>query len=144
MSNWNNSTHAFKYSCPSFLGFFFFFFHCCYRYNWYYLKDCLVILCFKSAEVFTFVKICQNKVLSWEKQLMKCVWIFQVRVFCVTIFLGVVLQGTFDGWEYFGCEFPRNIFLETFSAYNVSILIFPKTISKCYKTFNKKVYTLNS
>ena len=33
-----------------------FFFHYCYRYHWYYLKDCFVILCFKSAEVFTFVK----------------------------------------------------------------------------------------
>ena len=26
-------------------------FHCCHRHHWYYLKDCFVILCFKSAKV---------------------------------------------------------------------------------------------
>ena len=34
----------------------------------YYLKEYLVILCFKSAEVVTFVKISQNEVLSEERQ----------------------------------------------------------------------------
>ena len=38
----------------------------------------------------------------------------------------------------------RKIFLESFSSYNVSILIFQKIINKCNKTFNKKIYTLNS
>ena len=27
---------------------FFKFLHCCHRYHWYYLKNCFVILCFKS------------------------------------------------------------------------------------------------
>ena len=56
---------------PEFLNFLFF--HYCHRHHWYYLKDCFVILCFKSAEIlsssnphifvfliFTFVNICQN------------------------------------------------------------------------------------
>ena len=36
------------------------------------------------------------------------------------------------------------IFIESFSSYNVSILIFQKIINKYKKTFNKKKYTLNS
>ena len=45
-----------EYSNPYFQilppGFFkFLFFHYCHRYHWYYLKDCFVIPCFKSAEV---------------------------------------------------------------------------------------------
>ena len=67
-----------------------FFLHYCYRYHWYYLKDCFVIVCSKSAEVFMFVKICQNEVLSEERQLMKWVVIIQVRIFWVPIFRGKV------------------------------------------------------
>ena len=65
--SWKFPTHVFKYSHPSFLGFF----HHCYRYHWCYLKDCFAILCYKSVEVFMFVKICQNEVSSEERQLMK-------------------------------------------------------------------------
>ena len=30
---------------------FFFFFHYCHRYHWYYLEDCFLFLCLKSAEI---------------------------------------------------------------------------------------------
>ena len=103
---WKNSTHVFKYSRLSFL--IFFFFHFCYRYHWYYVKDCFAILCFKSAEGFTFVKICQNEVLSEERQLMTWVVIIQVRIFWVLlIFREEILQREFDGWEFSGWEFPQ-------------------------------------
>ena len=78
---WNIPTHVFKYSHL-------FFFHYCRRYHWYYLKDYFIFLCFKSAEVFTFVKICQNKVLSEERELMKWMGILQERNFWVAIFRG--------------------------------------------------------
>ena len=39
---------------------------------------------------------------------------------------------------------PGGISLKPFSSYDVSILIFQKIISKYNKTFNKKIYTLNS
>ena len=97
-----------EYSHPSFVVFFFF--HYCHRYHWYYLKDCFVNLCFKSAEVFTLVKICQNEVLSEERQLMKWVGKFQMRIFWVAILLGEFSRGEFDGWEFFGWEFPRGEF----------------------------------
>ena len=58
------------------------------------LKRLFVILCFESAEVFTFVKICQNKVLSEVKQLMKWVRIFYVRIFWLGVFRG---GGVFQG-----------------------------------------------
>ena len=92
--------------------YFFFFFHYCYCYHWYYLKDCFVILFFKSAEVFTFVKICQNEFLSEERQLMKWVGILKVRIFLVAVFRERGFsKGEFDGWgrppEIF---FPRTIF----------------------------------
>ena len=107
---WNISPYVFKYSRPSLL--FFFFFHYCYCYHWYYLKDCFVILFFKSAEVFTFVKICQNEFLSEERQLMKWVGILKVRIFLVAVFRERGFsKGEFDGWgrppEIF---FPRTIF----------------------------------
>ena len=43
------STHVSKIFPPEFLNFLFF--HYCHCHHWYYLKDCFVILCFKSAEV---------------------------------------------------------------------------------------------
>ena len=49
ISTWNILTHAFKYSHHRFFSFFVFSLLCCYY--WYYLKDCFVILCFKSTEV---------------------------------------------------------------------------------------------
>ena len=39
---------------------------------------------------------------------------------------------------------PGGISLKPVSSYDVSILIFQKIISKYNKTFNKKIYTLNS
>ena len=107
---WIISTHVFKYSRPSFL-FFFSILLLLLLLHWYYLKDCFVILCFQSAEVFTFVKICQNEVLSEERQIMKWVGIFQVRIFSAAILWGKVSRGDFDGWEFFGWEFPRGGFL---------------------------------
>ena len=45
----------------------------------------------------------------------------------------------------FRMEIPKGgIFLGPFSSYNVSIDIFQKIINKYNKTFNKKIYTLNS
>ena len=45
----------------------------------------------------------------------------------------------------FRMEIPTGgIFLGPFSSYNVSIVIFQKIIYKYNKTFNKKIYTLNS
>ena len=109
----------------------FFFLHYCHRYHWYYLKGCFVILCFKSAEVLKFVKICQKEVLSEERQLTKWVRIFQVRIFWVAFFRG----GNFPGGSLMGGTFswvnsPVGIFLEIFSSYNASILIFQKIINK--------------
>ena len=49
-----------------------------------------------------FVKICQNEVFSEERKLMKGVVIIQMEVFWVPIF-----RGEFDGWKFFGWEFPR-------------------------------------
>ena len=43
-----------------------------------------------------------------------------------------------------GGNFPGGIFLEPFCSYNVSIVIFQKMINKYDKTFNRKIYTLNS
>ena len=71
------------------------------------LKRLFCNLCFKSAEVFTFVKICQNKVLSEERQLMRWVGIIQVRISWVATFRGEFSRGEFDGWKFFGWEFPR-------------------------------------
>ena len=73
------------------------FFHYCHRYHWYYLKDCFEIRCFKNAEVFTFVKVCQNEVLSEERQIMKWVTAFQVRIFWVEIFREEISRRKFDG-----------------------------------------------
>ena len=49
-----------------------------------------------------FVKICQNEVLSEERKLMKWVVTIQMEIFWVPIF-----RGEFDGWKFFGWEFPR-------------------------------------
>ena len=95
---WNIPTHVFKYFHSSFLNFLFF--HYCHRYRWYYLKDCFVILCFKSPEAFTLVNICQNEVVSEERQLMKWVGIFQMR-----IFLREFSRGKIDWWEFSRWEF---------------------------------------
>ena len=46
---WNIPTHVFKYSQSGFS--IFLCFHYCHRYHYFYLKDCFVILYFKSAEV---------------------------------------------------------------------------------------------
>ena len=73
---------------------------------------------------------------------MKWVGIFHVRIFWVAIFWGVIFQGEFDGWEFFGLGFPGGSFIEP--SYNVSILIFQKIIKKYNKTFNERIYTLNS
>ena len=114
------------YSNPSFL---FFSLHYCHRYHWYYLKGCFVILCFKSAEVLKFVIICQKEVLSEERQLMKWVRIFQVRIFWVAIFGGQFSGGSLMGGNFSWVNSLVGIFVETFSSYNVSILIFQKIIN---------------
>ena len=72
-ATWNFLTHVFKCSHPRFLVVYF---HYSHHYHWYYLKACFVILCFKSAEVFTFVNICQKQGLSEERLLMKWEEIF--------------------------------------------------------------------
>ena len=131
---WNIPAHAFKYSRPSFLAFFFF-----------SLLLPLSLICFKSAEIFTFVKICQNEVLSKKRQLMKWVGIRRVRIFWVAIFRGEIFQGGvwWVGIFRVGIS-PGRLSLETCSLYDVSILIFQKNINKYNKTFNKRIYTLNS
>ena len=112
-SSWNIPTHVLKYFHSSFLNVLFF--HYCHRYHWYYLKECFVILCFKSAEVFTFANICQNEVLSKEKQLMKWVGIFQVGIFRGEFSRGRLMDGNFPGRN-----FPRTIF-----SYGVEIFPHP-------------------
>ena len=52
--------HVFKCSHPGFFIFLFFHYH--HSRHWYYLKDCFVILCFKSAEV-TLVAVYQTNLL---------------------------------------------------------------------------------
>ena len=104
---WTIPTHVFKHFHTSFL----FFFHYCHRYQWYYLTDCFVILCFKRTEVFKFVNICQNKVLSEEKKLMKWVGIFQVRIFWEVIFRGAaVFEGKFWWVQIFRVGIPPGRF----------------------------------
>ena len=78
------------------------------------------------------MKICQNEVLSEERQLMTWVVIIQVRIFWVLlIFREEILQREFDGWEFSGWEFPQwkefsyNHFLE-------------KIINKFNKTSTKR------
>ena len=95
-----------EYSHPSFL----IFFQYCHHYLWYYSKECFLVLCFKDAEVFTFVNISQNEGLSEERQLMKWVGITQVRTFWMVIFRVRFPRGEFDGWEFLGREFPRGDF----------------------------------
>ena len=57
-------------------------------------------------------------------------------------FLGV---GVFQGGVWWvGISPGEGIFIEPFSSYNVSILIFQKIINKYYQTFNKKICTFNS
>ena len=53
-------------------------------------------------------------------------------------------RGSLIGGNFPGENFPRGTFLELFSSYIVSVLIFQKMINKYKKTFNKKIYTLNS
>ena len=56
-----------------------------------------------------FVNICQNEVLSEERQLMKWVGLFRVRIFWVGIFRGEFSRAEFDGWEFFqGGNFTRS------------------------------------
>ena len=112
-STWNIPTHFFKYSQPSFL--IFFFFNYWHHYHYYYLKDYFVIPWFKSAEVFTFVNICQNEGLSEKIELRKWVGIFQVRIFRVVIFWvgfsrGSLMGGNFSSGNCSGGHFHRYIF----------------------------------
>ena len=56
LENSHRENSHLEYSHPCFLTFpleflNFLFFHYCHLHYWYYLKDCLVILCFKSADV---------------------------------------------------------------------------------------------
>ena len=100
---------------------------------------CNIVTCFKSAEVFTFVNMCQKEALIEGRQLMKWVVIFQMRIFWVAHFSGGIFQGEFNGWEFFGWEFLQGeIFIELSSSCNVSILIFQKIINKYNMTFNKR------
>ena len=56
---------------------------------------------------------------------------------------GIFQRGSLMGGNFLQGISPGRIFLEPFSSYNVSILIFQKIIKKYNKTFNKKIYTLN-
>ena len=47
------------------------------------------------------------------------------------------------GRNFSGGNFPGVIFLEPFSSYNISILIFQKIINKYEESFNKNIYNLN-
>ena len=80
---WNIPTYVFKCSHPSMVIFIFFFI----------IVATIIDITFKSAEVFTFVKICQNKVLSEERKLMKWVGVFQVRISWVATFRGKFSRG---------------------------------------------------
>ena len=113
---------------------FYFFFHYCHRYHWYYLKDLFVILCFKSAEVLKFVKICQKEVLSEERQLMKWVRKFQVRISLIAIFWGSIFQeGVWWAGIFRKGNSPVAIFLEHL-LHIMYLFLFFKKLSKRYST----------
>ena len=64
---WSIHSQIFKYSHMGFLNCFVFY---CHRYHWYYLKDCFVILCFKSAEVRNSEGDVSKKIIAgWPKRL---------------------------------------------------------------------------
>ena len=56
------------------------------------------------------MNICQNEVLSEERQLMKWMGIFRVRIFWVRIFRGEFSREEFDRWEFSrgGGDFSRS------------------------------------
>ena len=56
-----------------------------------------------------------DEVLSEERQLMKWVGIFQIKIFWVGIFRGEFSRGEFDGWEFSKWEFSRGGFPGTVS-----------------------------
>ena len=130
---WNVSTHVFKYSHSRFLIFF----------------SLLLLLSLKLLKRrfcnFMFWKCwSQNKVLSDERQLMKWMGIFQVRIFWVAIFRWgrEFSRESLMGGNFSGGNTPVGISLEPFSLFNGSILIFQKIMNKYNKTFNKKIYIL--
>ena len=101
------------------------------------LKGLFCVLSFKSAEVFTFVKICQNNLLNEERKWVKWVEIFQARIFWVAIFRGGSFpRGSLMGGNVFGGNSPGGIFFVMY----LYLLFFQKIINKYKKTFNKKIY----
>ena len=142
---WNIPTYVLKDSRPCFL----IFFHHCYRYHWYYLKDCLVILC-SMFQKWLGLHVCENLSkgsVKWKKIINEMGGDILVRIFCVAIFRREVFLG--GVWIFrvgiFRAGIPlRGIFLKPFFSYNVSILTFQKIITRYNKSFNKKIYTLNS
>ena len=125
---------------------FWFFFHYCYRYHWYYLKDCFVILFQKWLGLYVCENLSKGSV-KWKKIINEMGGDILVRIFCVAIFRREVFLG--GVWIFrvgiFRAGIPlRGIFLKPFFSYNVSILTFQKIITRYNKSFNKKIYTLNS
>ena len=57
---------------------------------------------------------------------------------------GIFQWGSLICGNFSGGNSPGEIFLDPFSSYNVSILIFQRIINKYNKNFKKKIYTLNS
>ena len=122
---WNIPTYVLKDSRPCFL----IFFHHCYRYHWYYLKDCLVILC-SMFQKWLGLHVCENLSkgsVKWRKTINEMKGDILERIFWVAIFRREVFQREFHffGWGFFGQEFPWEEFsLNHFFSYNVSILTF--------------------
>ena len=111
---------------------------------WIQYNSVLKVL--KSLCLWTFVK----RNVKWSKTINE-----MSRNIPGENFLGGNLPGGCSRGLFHGCEFwwvrifrvgipLEEIFLEPFSSYNVSILIFQKNIIKYNMAFNKKIYTLNS
>ena len=91
--------------------FFFFFFSLLPTLSLILLKRLFFNYMFWKCWSLYVVNICQNEGLSEERQLMKWVGIFQVRIFWVAFFQGGgVSSGEFDVWEFLGWGFPREEF----------------------------------
>ena len=140
---WNIPTHVFKDSRPSFL----IFFSLLLPLSLILLKR---LLCNSMFQKWLGLYVCENLSkgsVKWKKIINEMGGDILVRIFCVAIFRREVFLG--GVWIFrvgiFRAGIPlRGIFLKPFFSYNVSILTFQKIITRYNKSFNKKIYTLNS
>ena len=138
---WNIPTHAFKYSRRVFL-------------ISLLLPLSLILLkrlpCNSMFQKCWSLFVCEKlpkQSLKWRKAINEMGGNNPGENFLGANFLEV---GVFQGGVWWvgifrvGISPGEGIFIEPFSSYNVSILIFQKIINKYYKTFDKKICTFNS